>query len=660
MYISYVTSFKTEPEENICSYSKTCTECTNNSLCNWSLEKQSCADTKQKLGYLNVHNKTHCPIFSVVNNTARVNTRYDFKVKISNDVNGFIPFLQKTTIKCCYENQRSVSGIINNNTIICNSGKFIKKKSSISSNINIYYCEIIINSNIRLRFDNIYDHYVIIYDRDCEKLENNDCVTCLWSSRNYNYFLKKCSRKNNCTGLRQTFKKNYDIDITEKSLVEDSVELNCPDVTIQSIQPLFAPWTGGININISIKNNWIMMENTTVMVTAAGRNCTNPTTIDEQTIRCTIPLVNRTELSEGPVVVIYMSSPHFKLVSNEIFKFVNPEITGFQPNCGPLNNRTKLIVRGQFLNVSDTIRVSISENLTCGIIESDQNSLSCLTEPSAVATTGNVKLEFNKYLTKYITSPLFTYYNDPFLDEGQLFEGIVSGGTTIPVLGRNFFCVEKAWLSVHSNETEYISNCQVKNDSYIECRSPKIISSVESSTVLEISFHFIYVNEVKHFLKPDNISYVLYSNPTFNDFEIDNNLVIINGHGLARGYRIDDLAVRIPNSTDECVVTLLSEHRIKCHTISSIVTLDNLKVITISIGDGFIYSIIKRTSSYNSANFMVSYLSLHVVIILLFVLLSVGFVLIYFISKKLRTKMTCSSVTELSFAPPNNLSITKL
>lgn len=298
----------------------------------------------------------------------------------------------------------------------------------------------------RLKFNNELDYYFTVNDHDCGSNENNDCVTCLRNANDFKYYLKWCSSKNQCTGLNQIFSKQNNTIFGKSYAIENEMQLKYPDIKIRPVDPLFAPWTGGTILNIEVENHWIAIENKTMFITVAGRNSTNPVTtkFDENTIVCIINHeTQNSKLSKGPVEVVYVSTTKFRLISSETFEFVDPEITGVSPVCGLRRAKSILTVSGKFLDAGSIIDVFIGEDLKCELISRNHSAMSCQVWPKKMTATGMVEVRFDYYTVKYLESPLFVHCDfNPAFDRGQTIEGIVSGGTTIPVRGHQFSCAQ--------------------------------------------------------------------------------------------------------------------------------------------------------------------------------------------------------------------------
>lgn len=601
MYVTHATSMDTESIKIDCSKFTNCENCTNNTVCYWSLVEQYCRITKEPSGSLVIYEEAQCPKFSIAKRSSVKGKFFLYKVKISNDVKGFIQFLSKVNTKVrCFFGTAQFDGIITNNEIVCS----VRSLQQNNSKASLYYFHIDILNGTQLKFNTELDNYFTVYNYDCNNIENDNCVTCLWNANDFRYYLKWCSIKNQCTGLNQIFIKQNNTNFSESYAIEDDLQLKCPNIQIRSVEPLFAPWTGGTILKIEVENHWIVIENKTMIITVAGRNCTDPTTTiyDNNTIICIISQEKQNPyLSKGPVEVVYVSTTKFRLISSETFEFVDPKITDVDPVCGSIKDETILTISGQYLDVGNNIDVFIGENLMCELISRNHNNISCQILPNGETTTGMVRVRFDEFMVK---SSLFVHFGlDPVIDKGQLFEGIVSGGTAILVRGHQFSCVQNVLFNVYYNSSINHARCQVKNDSLLVCRSPKlnILSTNETLKELKFDFWLYYLDgSIGNISEANFTKFLLYSDPVFTNFEIINNSIVINGHNLYRGYKISDLEVRLQNSAERiCTISSVNHKQIKCKPISPFGAIDNLYNITVVIGNNFVTDVKINNRNYN-------------------------------------------------------------
>ncbi|XP_060872770.1 uncharacterized protein LOC132946727 [Metopolophium dirhodum] len=500
-----------------CSESNTCMKCMNKSLCSWSIELQSCFNTKllqAPRGNLTVHNEKHCPRFTVVNKSSVVGVSFKYTIRISNDVKGAVTsFLNSSMITCCIESC-DFRGLVVDDSIVCAAIRTPWSYFADGSRAMISYIYVMFGDK-KLQFDNDADHYYTIYDRDCAAsaaTAADDCATCLWNDRFYKHYLKWCPTGNPCTGSYQIYDKR-DLDGDKKFLFtdDDVVRVRCAEISILSVRPLYAPRIGGgtTTMTITVRNHRMLAENRTVTVAVAGRRCEDPVTYDNQTITCSLLLqssVSSAAAAAGPVEVVYASSlssaqpsqnKRFTLTSLETVGFVDPETTSVRPTCGSISGGIALTVHGRFLDTGNAVRVSVVANIsktevgetvlmTCNTVSRDRHTIVCRTTAAVrhdnynatVASSARVKVQFDGGPIKYVQNPAswsLCAIGESALDAGQTFGGTVSGGTSVPVRGVRFSCVSDAQFYVNDRDGvryQHATGCRIVNDTYMECRSP--------------------------------------------------------------------------------------------------------------------------------------------------------------------------------------------
>jgi len=583
-----------------CSESNTCMKCLNNkSLCSWSIELQSCFNTKllqAPRGNLTVNNEKHCPRFTVVNKSSVAGVSFKYTIRISNDVKGAVKsFLNSSTITCCIESC-DFRGSVIDDSIVCAAIRTPWSYFADGSRAMISYIYVMFGDK-KLQFDNDADHYYIIYDRDCAASATaaaDDCATCLWNDRFYKHYLKWCPTGNPCTGSYQIYDKR-DLDGDKKFLFNDDdvVRVRCAEINILSVRPLYAPRTGGgtTTMTITVRNHRMLVENRTVTVAVAGRRCKDPVTYDNQTITCSLlqSSITSAVAATGPVEVVYASSlssarpsqnKRFTLTSFETVGFVDPETTSVRPTCGSISSGITLTVRGSFLDIGNAVRVSVVANLsesevgetvlmTCDTVSRDRHTIVCRTSAAVRrnnynatgASSARVKVQFDGGPIKYVQNPAswtLCTIGESALDAGQTYGGTVSGGTLVPVRGVRFSCVSNAHFYVHDRngaKYQHATGCRIVNDTYMECRSPdmrRTSSAVDVATAVgfpDFGVRALDCGEGRvsdlPVLQPQqqrllatavHSPFSVYADPVYVDFEIrDGAVVISSGHPSSLG-----------------------------------------------------------------------------------------------------------------------------
>lgn len=531
-----------------CPESTTCTTCTKKPLCSWSVELQACVNTKllrapqSNLQQLIIHNETRCPRFEVVNKSSVAGVSFKYTVRISNDAEGAVTaFLASSTITCCIESC-DFQGSVVYDSIVCVAVRAPRSYFADGETALISYIYVMVGDR-KLRFDDDTDHYYTIYDRECAATsaaaETNDCATCLWTDGGYKHYLKSCPTGDPCTGSYWVYDKR-DADGNEKFRFadDDVVSVQCAEIGILSVRPLYAPRTGGsiTAMTITVRNHRMLAENRTVTVAVAGRPCEDPVTYDDRTITCSVlqhpsSIAAVSSTIAGPVEVVYtptssssssrsssMKTTRFALRSSETVGFVDPETISVSPTCGPASGGTRLRVRGRFLDAGNAVRVSVvgTESkttaetvvMTCDTVSRDRHTIVCRTNATVVrhrenssyhynaSASARVKVQFDGGPIRYVQNPAswtVCAAGDAELDAEQTFAGTVSGGTAVPVRGTRFSCLTDAQFYVRDRDGsfatyQHAAGCRVANDTYMECRSPDMRHASTSPAVVPATF----------------------------------------------------------------------------------------------------------------------------------------------------------------------------
>lgn len=573
---------------------------------------------------LTAYDESDCPRFTAATRSAVAGVHFIYVVNISNDAMGFGSFINNTVITCCLETC-DVEGLAYGNQIVCMTAKRAPLSIFSTARKAVVYNFRIMFGNVTLRYDNEADNYFTVYNRDCGDTADEDCATCAWSDAVYTYFLKLCSGRNRCTGSYKLYKKKYADNYRRTAPVADNqtVRLACPDViSVRSVEPLYVLWTSETPMTIQVANHRILVENKTVAVTVAGRQCSDPRTLDDETIICVLSSTAAADESEppseeGPVLVTYVSSPSFTVTSTHTVTFIRPAVTAVRPSCGPPEGGTRLTVTGEYLNASDRVRVTIGDdNSTCRMIEpQSENVITCVTGRGRVAGAGAVRVEYDggRFVADHRGGPAahtFEYADHVTPEPGQRFGGIVSGGTTIPVRVSDVRCPYSNFIDL-MNLTAF-SSCNAVTDTYVVCPSPKIdLSKIPPGPLpktVDMRLLTVYPTEQ---LEPYWLSewyssvYVIYPDPVYADFELvggNRSALAINGQDLDNGAA--DLTVHFrQNSTDaECAVTSVTRYEIVCESSVPRAVLENLVQpgIVVTVGDNLSYELREKPAPRDS------------------------------------------------------------
>lgn len=345
-------------------------------------------------------------------------------------------------------------------------------------------------------------------------------------------------------------------------------------------------------------------ESERLLVHAAGRECADPMVADDRkTISCTVPGGVGYGAVEGPVRVTYASSNRtFSSTGN--CSFVVPVVNDVSPDVGPVRGGTRLNIGGKFLKLARDVLVVVDPGIPCAIVRRENDFISCTTtafrKPAKRSHVEcQVRVRFDGALESVANNP-FKYVAEPTITERQLFfQGIASGGTRFPVKGSfSRHDIERPRVYVESDGERHYGDCLVTDEEHMICRAPNVAfiqTAVPLPTVLPLGFEMDFFGQ-KLDRSLHSMNYRVYPDPFYGGFEVDGNVVRINGLFLYTDYRPDELTVRLRSSSDACNVTAVDEMFIECRASSSA---EDVVEITVSVAGTLNNTVVKARTVDN-------------------------------------------------------------
>ncbi|XP_026804295.1 plexin-A2-like [Rhopalosiphum maidis] len=623
---------ESEPSQEInCTIYRSCTQCTDASICSWAIDKQICLYSNQSLSEnYRVVTKESCPEFAVTLKTK--DKYYWIQVTVSNmavkSVNTF--FNDNTVISCEIENI-IYNASINNGIISCKWVKekiiSLEKRSSMDINpLSIFYFSIVVNNNVRLQFNDPRDHYISYHSWTCPDV---NCSIVFWESDSRKYYCKWCLNKFGCQLTAET---RYSCDVrhalnNEKLWNNDTalstIEVKSPELAIESFNPdvLLFNRNRAMVVSITVKNHKIFDDDrSTTAVTVAGQSCVNPTTVDDQTIDCIVSEYNdEMKVSEGPVLVEYTwmrTSRKVRLTSSQKFKFVMPSVTGVNSTCVPATGGIRIALSGEYLNATTDVQVFFQKNeqtkTTCVIYELWRDRIDCVTVVNIKELeSSELLIVFDEIIGIIYTEKIDTYVDDPTVFDGQVFAGIASGDVPLIVRG-SFDCTKNQQVYVDYNGERHFGRCAIRdinNTSIMYCWPPKFGSPAQM-TSLPLGFRVELADKVVFVQQKTPYSYLLYPDPIYVDFEVhDVDTIRVNGvfpdplqrRQLDGNYLLEVVLLGRPSDDDDifCTVTEVTEDYAECRSPSGKSFVDVLDIVIVLAGKQATRTVVHRRPKQN-------------------------------------------------------------
>jgi len=160
---------------------------------------------------------------------------------------------------------------------------------------------------------------------------------------------------------------------------------------------------------------------------------------------------------------------------------------------------------------------------------------------------------------------------EPTVDNGQVFGGPASGGTTFRVKGQHFCGLKNVTCCVRNKLS--CNECDVHNDTLMVCRSPElIIDSLDAANIEPLRFYFINSTKKEEKFKLPDIGYHRYQYPVFTDFVFDGCCnVTVNGLYPNPGFTAEDISIVVvaENSSSRCQIISMDNTQIICKVSQS-------------------------------------------------------------------------------------------
>ncbi|XP_049316006.1 plexin-A2 [Bactrocera dorsalis] len=562
-----------------CSTHSSCTRCVSSEFpCDWCVEAHRCThDTAEncrndilvtgvsRIGPSYRSGPGFCPTINATGEGSEMLVAAGTSKSIKVKVHIIGQFIVQTRFVCQFNIEGRVTSLnaqLLGDTIYCDNMEF--QYTSRSPNLTATFAVIWGGSK---PLDNPHDIHVVIYR--CRDMADS-CGMCLALSEKYN--CGWCSSTNTCEVEEQCNKNNEG-----KTDWLNRME-TCPNPEIHLFYPKTGPWEGGTNITIRGINLGKNFSDIYSGVRIAGISCMpfSEYYVDTKEIVCNVDSPGVQLYRSGRIVV---QIGDYRGESKEDYEFVDPKITHFSPQYGPVSGGTHLRIVGKYLNAGSRIQAFINEHLRCEIISVDVTEAICRTAPSPGIIEGRLKMlfdngprEFNEYNFKYVLDPTIDQVSSGPSSQLKVPRGIPAGGIEIAVTGTQFNYIQSPRMYVYYKSEIFYSQCKVQSATDMLCYSPVIktdndIFDADNPELLEYGFIMDNVLRVQNLSSKQKNHFELYPNPLYYNFEEDikyykSEYLTINGRNLDRACKETDVIVRIGKGI--CNITSLSRQQLTC------------------------------------------------------------------------------------------------
>ncbi|XP_063438884.1 plexin-A4-like isoform X2 [Mytilus trossulus] len=406
----------------------------------------------------------------------------------------------------------------------------------------------------------------IVQIYSCSKMAHGDCslcknfeqsrasLNCQWCDNPL-----QCQYKNHCSAV--------------------GAVARCPGPHIDSVTPRVGHVYGGTIVTIKGRNLGAEFVDVQNNVTIAGVACV-PNGDLYQPAREIVCILGPSDagVKKGHVVVLNIPFKNFE------FQYMNPILQRVTPNKRAVSGGAILTLQGDPIYLGTSLEVTVNDQM-CNITSKNKEQIKCRLPPGRLGKAKiSVKVDGNEIRQDMVGNTSLTYVADPEITKIQPLKSFDSGGRRLTVMGTNINIIDHPKMFIWTNFVKSnLTNCQVKNETFMFCPSPKLLTRVRrlrrSTAKVTAAIGFIMDNAINvQNLTDINSQLQYYPNPQVYKFDPDkedndnvklfkSEIVIINGKNLMVAAKREDVQVAIGNAN--CNVTNLSEDQIVCNPPTS-------------------------------------------------------------------------------------------
>ncbi|XP_047460052.1 plexin-D1 [Mugil cephalus] len=251
----------------------------------------------------------------------------------------------------------------------------------------------------------------------------------------------------------------------------------CPAPEIHKISPLKGPVEGGTQLTVQGRN--LGRRAGAVRVSIGNVPCTLQPELYTVSTEL-VCLTGRSEHDKADIVRVDVEQSGMG-TSKESFSYLVPKLLSMEPSKGSRAGGTRVIIRGENLDIGSQVRVKVNNTLDCIITDKTDQTIECTMPPALHAYTDSVSVcvEFEDFPCQGDSlSATYTYEKNPTISFIHPKKSFLSGGRTITVTGQGFDLVQSATMQVlEIGQT----SCTVLSPSTITCPSPASSQSQQTS-----------------------------------------------------------------------------------------------------------------------------------------------------------------------------------
>ncbi|XP_076468636.1 plexin-A2-like isoform X2 [Babylonia areolata] len=553
-----------------CRSNPDCGSCTNSSYqCQWCYASGSCIQQSKSCPKKGSHQDSGitspgaCPLVWTSSRDKDILVHAGEKRQIAVQVRN-LQGGQTSGIKCHFSYlgmETSVDGTISSQSLTCDPVKFDYPQKEqlpyVTADFKVTW------GPQSLPLDNSQGIQVRIYK--CSLLVTN-CGKCL--SMDAEYECGWCG--SHCTLQKHCTTGNW-LDRTA----------TCPGPQILRFSPTTGPIKGKTSMSVTGLNLGKTYSDISGGVTVAGVKCE----VKPEHYEPSSGFVCETEMTDavknGTITVVVDNL--YTAESDSPFTYVDPTVTGIIPKMGPRSGGTTLVIIGTHMDAGSDVSIDIDGG-SCQVIKRNRTMLECIVpKQSGASNQARVKVSFGGH-EKSSPEP-FTYANDPNISMIEPKRSILSGGTSITVIGVGLDLIQKPVFFITYGGQFFKKLCHLENTLTMECQVPSLMKPIQAANLnitetspLEVHYGFTLDGVMTHkniSHKPEFGPLLLYPDPQLNMFPgedqtkefTEKDLLVINGRFRIISNLMASVSVHVGN--EECESVAATDTAITCEPPSS-------------------------------------------------------------------------------------------